>query len=192
MACFRPFRPFGSRALGFPAPAGAAHESTKAAILSCTSTPPRRIHLTRAARLPTSCVDRNPPSANASHRPLCPTAFPEPGTLFCARPFGPAFRKRCPASGKSRLKGLATLLTRVSPGFLGGLFQSPTLMGFSLQSFSPPGRSGARYRVPFRPCAFPQDPIGLAPALRRVPPAREAVPLIASRGVSPDRGRVLS
>jgi len=106
-----PFALPSQRALGFSIYGGAANESTIAAILSGTSTPPRRVHLTRAAALLTSYVDRKPRLNSTSRKLRGPTAFPENGTLFCADPFEPASRKHCPALGKSRLQGLATLWT---------------------------------------------------------------------------------
>lgn len=90
------------RALGSLIPRVAANESTKAAILSCASTPPRRIGLTHAADLLTSYVDRKPRSTSASRKLSCPSAYPETGTHLCADPFEPASRKLCPALGMSR------------------------------------------------------------------------------------------
>jgi hypothetical protein len=99
MACFLPFRPFDlKRALGFSIPRVAADESTRAAILSCTSTPPRRVYLTRAADLLTSYVDRKPRSTRTSRKLFSPSAFPETGTHFFAGPFEPASRKLLPCS----------------------------------------------------------------------------------------------
>jgi len=97
-----PFALPSQRALGSSVYGGAADELTIAAILSGTSTPPRRVHLTRAAILLTSYVDRKPLSNSTSRKLRGPTAYPETGTHFCADPFEPAFRKRCPALGKSR------------------------------------------------------------------------------------------
>jgi hypothetical protein len=142
------------RALGFSIPRVAADELTKAAILSCTSTPPRRIYLTHAADLLTSYVDRKPRSTSASRKLFGPSAFPETGTHLCADPFEPASRKRYRAPEMSRLQGLATLWTC-------GLVPTPLEASFSPQrswaslfrALSPSRWSERRFRRPLRSCA---------------------------------------
>jgi len=62
---------------------------------------------------------------------------------------------------------------------LGSLFQLPTLLGFALQSFSPPGGSRNPSESLFRPGTSRQNPNDLAPVLRRFPPTQKAVPLFA-------------
>ena len=127
-------------ALGSPVSRGATDELTKVAFLSCTSTPPRRVHLTRAADLLTSYVDRKPRSTGTSRKLLGPTAFPEIAALFCADPFEPASRKLCPALGKSRLKGLATRLTCLSASTsLEISFNLQRSWASPFRAFSPPG-----------------------------------------------------
>lgn len=56
---------------------------------------------------------------------------------FVRLPFGRASEKRCPAFQKCRTQGLATLSTESASQILGNLFQLPTLLGFTLQSFHP-------------------------------------------------------
>lgn len=76
---------------------------------------------------------------------------------------------------------------------LGSLFQPPTLMGFALQSFCLPlgGQIGVSTDL-VRSCAFLHNLIGHAPALQRLPPTKRAEPLVATRRISPGRGRMLS
>jgi hypothetical protein len=54
---------------------------------------------------------------------------------FFSRPTREASQKLYPAPEKSRPQGLATLSTALAAHALGSLFQLPTLLGFSLQSF---------------------------------------------------------
>jgi len=79
-----------------------------------------------------------------------------------------------------------------SPVTLGGLFQPPTLMGFALQSLFSSRVIEVEFPLLFPLLRFPTKPYGLASALQRLAPTREAVPLIASRRISPGRGRMLS
>jgi hypothetical protein len=69
---------------------------------------------------------------------LCPSAFQDLKALLCAplskRPAG-----ICPAHRKCRTQGLATLSTVSALQTRGSLFQPPTLLGFTLQSFFPLG-----------------------------------------------------
>jgi hypothetical protein len=76
---------------------------------------------------------------------------------------------------------------------LESLFQPPTLMGFTLQSFNLPfsGRSGVSL-TPFRSCAFLHNLISHAPALQRLDPTKKAEPFVATRRISPGQGRMLS
>jgi len=192
MACFLPLRPFnrvGPRVFGSES---AAHESTKAAILSCASTPPRRVYLTRAADLLTSYVDRKPRSTSASRKLFGPTAYPETGThLFAAlssqRPESVAMLSGCRAPGFGY-----PLDASSSPHVLGGLFQPPTLMGFAFQSFVSSRMIGAAFPPSSPLVRFPTKPLGLVPALQRLAPTLEAVPLTATRRIKSGRGRMLS
>lgn len=74
----------------------------------------------------------------------------------------------------------------------GSLFQLPTPMGFTLQSFSPFDRSKRGFPLSFRSCVFVENLIGLPPTLQRVNPRRIAVPLFASGRISSGRGHMLS
>jgi hypothetical protein len=85
--------------------------------------------------------------------------------------------KNLPSLSRAPLsQGLATLFSCLSPNSLGSLFQLPTLLGFSLQSFSPPQGSVD----PFEPTSpllhFLKKPLGLLPVLQWLPPPRKAVP----------------
>jgi len=77
-------------ALGSSVPGGSTYVFTKVVFLSCTSAPPRRLHLKRSAFLRASYVDRKPRSKSTSLRLSGPTAYPEPGILF----FAPLSRPR--------------------------------------------------------------------------------------------------
>jgi hypothetical protein len=76
---------------------------------------------------------------------------------------------------------------------LGSLFQPPTLMGFTLQSFNLlfSGRNEVSL-TPFRSCAFLHNLISHAPALQRFHPTKKAEPFVATRRISPGQGRMLS
>jgi hypothetical protein len=73
--------------------------------------------------------------------------------------------------------GFGYPLCDVSRSNLDGVFQPPTLMGFTLQSFAPSPRSDCSFEHPFRSGAFlrnlTQD---LAPALQRLDPSEKAEP----------------
>jgi hypothetical protein len=83
MACLLPVHPQAS-----PDPRVLNHRTSERGVtpfpllLSCTSTPPKRLALTSAALLPTSHVDRDPCSVSPSRKLLRPSAFPDPGTLL--------------------------------------------------------------------------------------------------------------
>jgi hypothetical protein len=104
MACFLPFRPLDlKRALGFSILRVAADELTKATILSCTSTPPRRVYLTRAADLPPSYVDRKPPSTRSSRKLFLPFSISgKLGPIFSPTLSNRRPESLCPAPGMSR------------------------------------------------------------------------------------------
>lgn len=73
---------------------------------------------------------------------------------FSRSPFGRAFRIRYLEPGKSRPQGLATL-SATSATFIGGsLFQLPTLVGLSPQSFPPIGGSRKSFLSLLRSRAF--------------------------------------
>jgi len=72
-------------------------------------------------------------------------------------PFRSRVLKAWPTPRKSRPQGLATLSTASARRTLGDLFQPPTPLGFSLQSFPPPRGSNVSLLTPFRSCASLQD-----------------------------------
>jgi hypothetical protein len=130
---------------GFPGPSGLQPSGPPGAdtmsftrlLLSCPSTPPQRLSLPLAASLPTSLADPKPPSKSTSRRLLHPSAFPDPVALLSTTPLEAASDRPVLTHRKSRPQGLATLSTASADETLGGLFQPPTLLGFSLQSLAP-------------------------------------------------------
>lgn len=123
-----------------------------------------------AAPLPMASVDFRPPSKRTSHKIFGPTAFPDETAPFFILPFERTSGKRCPVFQRPRVQGLATLFTVVllSHLTLGSLFQPPTLMGFTLQSFSPFRRSETRFPASFPLLHFaakPKRPCIGAPAI---------------------------
>jgi len=145
MACFLPFRPFDlRRALGSSIPRVAADESTKATILSCTSTPPRRVYLTRAADLLTSYVDRKPRSTRTSRKLPGPSAFPESQDPFFRRSFRTGVPKAFTALGMSRLRVWLPSGRVKNPNFLGRPLSAPNAPGlrFSELCLLPGDRNG--------------------------------------------------
>lgn len=133
----------------------------------------------RAASLRVSHADHEPRSKSTSQS-LQPYSMYEPeNPLFHSR-----FRKRptlhCQACRTSRSQGLATLSAAFSSPILGGLFQPPTLLGFTLRSFSPVRRSGPDFSSPIRSHAFPQDLLGQVPAHQRFKPVDQRRPFHAT------------
>jgi len=136
------------------------------------------ISFSRAAFVPVSHVDRDPPSESTSHKPRSPTAFAERRILFVTSPFGQASERFCSSHSEVPLSGFGYPLSGLNSSYLGSIFQLPTLMGFALQSF--PFLFGDRIFVSknsFRSCASLHNLRGLASALQRLPPTEEAVPL---------------
>jgi hypothetical protein len=134
-----PLSPLDNWALGSSVPRGPAQVYTKAVFLSCTSAPPRRLHLKRAAFLRASYVDRKPRSKSTSLKLVGPTAYPDPGILFFAPLSGPRPEGVALPTGSHAVGFGYPHSVSIHPKSLGSLFQPPTLMGFALQSFSPPG-----------------------------------------------------
>jgi hypothetical protein len=100
-------------------------------------------------------------------------------------------RLACPAYRKVPSSGFGYPLDGFRLQALGNLFQSPTLMGFALQSLVPPRRSMGSFEphLPLR--RFPAKPPGFAPALQRLDLPEEAVSS-APRMFSPGRSLMLS
>jgi hypothetical protein len=65
-----------------------------------------------------------------------PSAFPELGTLF-VRYSSNSVWTMYTYDPEGSYAGFGYPLYEISSPFLGGLFQPPTLLGFSLQSFAP-------------------------------------------------------
>jgi hypothetical protein len=79
------------------------------------------------------------------------------------------------------------------PPTRGSLFQLPTLVGFALQSFHPPRRSGRRFPfLSFHPGSFPPNLPGLAAELGGLIPPRKPCPLLLPWMFTPGRGLMLS
>jgi hypothetical protein len=122
---------------------------------------------------------------------LCPSAFQDLKTLLCAplskRPAG-----ICPAHRKCRTQGLATLSTVSALQTRGSLFQPPTLLGFTLQSFFPLGEPDEPFGSNVPLLRFLTKPGSLVPALQRFDSPQEAVLLFATRRFSSGRSPLLS
>jgi hypothetical protein len=156
-------------------------------LLSCTSTPPQR--LSSHAPPLYSCL-----MPTMSHFRRAPR-YVHPALQHLrirGTPFFAPFRRRpagftLPAGGPAPRVWLPFQRPQRSPA-LGGLFQPPTLLGFALQSLSPARRSTTGFPVFSPPSRFPTKPIGFVPAPRRLAPTAPAVPLVAIRVFSSDRG----
>jgi len=132
MACFPPVRRFCSTTLGSSALRGVWAESTTQTILSCPSPPPRRLHVSRAAPVLTSYVDRKPFPQSPSRKLPRPSASQLEEPFFSLpvseeRPVRFALRP-----GRHILGFGYPLDVRLSPPSLKGLFQPSTLLGFTL------------------------------------------------------------
>jgi len=75
---------------------------------------------------------------------------------------------------------------------LGSLFQPPTLVGFTLQSFVSRAMIEEEFPLLIPLLRFFRKPRGLPSALQRLSPISRAVPLFATRSFSPGRGHLLS
>jgi hypothetical protein len=102
-------------------------------ILFYTSTPPRRIPLTLAAQLLTSHVDREPLwwAPRISFTALQHMRMERP---FFLSSFWEDIPQILPCLRKAPPPGFGYPLGGLRSSILGGLFQPPTLMGFTLQS----------------------------------------------------------
>jgi len=81
------------------------------------------------------------PSLELSH----PSAFGSSKDPFFHFPFRESVWKGRRLLQRSHPQGLATLSVNSRPSSPGSLFQPPTLLGFTLRSFSPPQRSKGRF-----------------------------------------------
>lgn len=193
MACFPPSRP--SVALGlrdrFPRSSWNLIAQFQF-VLFCTSTPPRRIALTFAALKRASHVDRDP-LLKAPRISFLTLQHMQMKERFFLPSFWEDILKVLPFLQEAPPPGFGYPLDGLRPSILEGLFQPPTLMGFALQSFYLPlgGRSGVS-ADPVRSCTFLHNLIGHTPALQRFSPTQRAEPLVAVRGINPNRGRLLS
>jgi len=136
------------------------------------------ISFSRAAFVPVSHVDRDPPSESTSRKPHDPTAYADRRTLFFTTPCGEASEWFCSAHSEVPLSGFGYPLSGISTSNLGSLFQRPTLLGFALQSF--PFLSGDPISVSgnlLRSRASLHNLRGLASAPQRLAPTGKAVPL---------------
>jgi len=97
-----------------------------------------------------SSVDPEAAPPGPSLELLYPSAFGSSKEPFFHFPFRKSVRRSCHPLRRSHPQGLATLSVNSRPSSPGSLFQLPTLLGFTLQSFSPPQRSKRRFH-PFSP-----------------------------------------
>jgi hypothetical protein len=81
--------------------------------------------------------------------------------------------------------GFGYPLGEISPTVQGSFFQLPTLMGFTLRSFAPEGRSKDSFQSFIRSCTFMRNLLGLALVLQRLIPDVPAVPLYDPEGLVP-------
>lgn len=106
-------------------------------LLSCPSTPPQRLVPQRAAFLPTSPADPEPPSESTS---LCFSALQHSQTcepFFFTASYEEASPNRSLEPGKSRLQGLATLWTTFVRASLRASFSSRRSWALPFRAFLP-------------------------------------------------------
>jgi len=112
--------------------------------------------------------------------------------FFSLSPFEESVFPALPCVGRSAVHRVWLPSRRgQAPRTLGGLFHPPTLLGFPLQSFSPPPRSDGRFRPPFPFLRLEPKPPGFGAALQRLGPTEGAVLLLAPNGLSWDGGTAL-
>jgi len=125
---------------------------------------------------PTSTVIRFPKTPRVSFDALQHIQIEEP--FFFTEPFGPASERLCPAHSEVPLSGFGYPPSGVRSSNLGSVFQRPTLLGFTLQSFPflPSDRASVSQNS-LRSRASLHNLRGLASAPQRLAPTGEAVPL---------------
>jgi hypothetical protein len=99
-----------------------------------------------------------------------------------------ASQKHCPAPGKSHPQGLATLSAASGSLTREDLFQSPTLLGFALRSFSLPRGSLRLFQTPLSALAIPEEtsrPLPVASAA--FSPQRSRAPFTLPKRLTPVR-----
>jgi hypothetical protein len=99
--------------------------------------------------------------------------------------------KTLPVSKKSRPQGLATLSTVSAHRPLAASFSSQRSWASPFEAFLLSHGRKMVSHLPLRPCAFVTTLLGLLPALRRLPPMKEAVSLFAPRRFNPGRDLLL-
>lgn len=104
-------------------------------VLSYTSFPPQRF--APMPGFPFGLDADSVPKMEALASLPVPSAFFKPERPFFHSHSVRAFDHRYLGDQRSRSQGLATLSTMSAFSIPGSLFQPPTLMGFTLQSFSP-------------------------------------------------------
>jgi len=147
-----------------------------------------------AALLPLASVDCRPTSKRTSHKILGLSAYSDRKALFIHFPFPRSVRKALPCFSEAPRLGLATHSAGFSSGLptLGNLFQFPTLVGFTLQSFFPFEGSGSCFqlRLPFlRFFVKPHGPHACASTAYSL--SKSGAPL-CSQGFNPGRDHMLS
>lgn len=92
-----------------------------------------------------SSVDPKAAPPGPSLELLYPSAFGSSKDPFFHFPFRKSVRRGRHLLRRSHPQGLATLSVNSRPSSPGSLFQLPTLLGFTLRSFTPPQRSKRRF-----------------------------------------------
>jgi flagellar biosynthesis protein FliQ len=131
-----------------------------------------------------SHVDHDPLPKNASHRHSYPSAFPDLWAPFFTSPLRGVPDSFATESGGLTLGFGYPIYERNKPikDPSKHVFVFPTLLGFSLQSFSPPWWSKTPLRGPLSTLALGvQNLTGLASVLQRVTPTKKAVSLFAPK-----------
>lgn len=148
---------------------------------SASSPPANRLSTRRA--MPTMARLREAPRLGFAPYSICGSTLPLVAPLR-KRPTRVAFR----AGGPAHRVWLPS--QRPDTPNLGNLFQSPTLLGFTLRSFAPSRWSRTGFPIPSPFSRFRTRPRSLIPAPQRLHPTEPAVPLFASRAINPGQGRL--
>jgi len=171
-ACLLPFRPRHSPGLRVFRFRTTRNQSTDPAhVLSCACAPPQRLApplVVPSRRLGRPCLPNETPRVGPQPFSICRSRSP-----FLRTTSGHASERRCHALRKSRLQGLATLLTVSAPASSGTCF-SP------LRSWASPFRAFFRSRGRFR-----VSPKTSALALAcQTPRPDTGAPAVSARGTS--------
>lgn len=191
MACFLPFRPwhypdlrvFDRRA------AWRTRILITKPHLSCTSTPPQRLHPTQAAHLQTSHADHEPFSASTSlsSRPFSISGSKRPS---CSLPFE-SVRPVLPSGSEVPLSGFGYPLSDSTLQALGNSFSSQRSWVSPFGAFLRPDDSRPIFSTPLRSRAFPQNLAALCRRPNGLIPSSQPCPFTLPRELTWDRAELL-